>query len=83
MNGGWGIAYEITLRWTPLDRADDTSGNCLVPLGNKPLSEPLLTQIYVAMASPGLNEFKTTLLYHTTDVDKTFLTIVSTIRMDV
>ena len=36
----------------PLDLADDLvnigSGNGLVPSGNKPLPEPMLTQIYVA-----------------------------------
>ena len=34
----------------PLDLTDDVnngSGNGLVPLGNKPLPEPMLTQIYV------------------------------------
>ena len=25
MNGGWGISYEIALRWMPLDLTDDTS----------------------------------------------------------
>ena len=25
MNGGWGISYEIALRWMPLDLADDKS----------------------------------------------------------
>ena len=42
---------EIALRWIPLDLADDVnigSGNGLVPWGNKPLPEPMLTQIYVA-----------------------------------
>ena len=35
------------------------SGNDLVPSGNKPLPEPMLTQIYVAhMASLGLNELR-------------------------
>ena len=36
------------------------SGNGLVPSGNKPLPEPILTQIYVAMhmASPGHNKQK-------------------------
>ena len=30
MNGGWGISYEITLRWMPLDLTDDKS--TLVPV---------------------------------------------------
>ena len=46
VNGGWGISYEIALRWMPLDLTDDKS--ILVPSGNKPLPEPMLTQIYVA-----------------------------------
>ena len=25
MNGGWGISYEIALKWMPLDLADDKS----------------------------------------------------------
>ena len=51
MNGGWGISYEVALSWIPLDLTDDVnigSGNGLVPLGNKPLPEPMLAQIYVA-----------------------------------
>ena len=44
MNGGSGISYEIALRWMPLDLIDDG----LVPSGNKPLPELMLTQIYVA-----------------------------------
>ena len=34
------------------------SGNGLVPSGNKPLPEPMLTQILVAMVSLGPNELK-------------------------
>ena len=41
MNGGSGISYEIVLRWMP----QDLTG--LVPSGNKPFPEPMLTQIYV------------------------------------
>ena len=49
MNGGWGISYEITVKWMPLDLTDYIgSGNGLVPSGDKPLPEPMLTQIYVA-----------------------------------
>ena len=50
VNGGWGISYEIALRWMPQDLTDDVnigSGNDLVPSGNKPLPETMLTQIYV------------------------------------
>ena len=50
----WGISCEIALIWMSLDFTDDQStlnigsGNGLVPTGNKPLPEPMLTQIYVA-----------------------------------
>ena len=70
MNGGWGISYEIALRWMPQDLTDDKStlvqarpnnsgigsGNGLVPSGNKPLPEAMLTQICHHMASLGHNE---------------------------
>ena len=54
MNGSSGISYEIALRWMPLDLTDDKSTlvqviNGLVPSGNKPLPEPMLTQISVAI----------------------------------
>ena len=42
MNGGWGISYEIALRWMPQDLTDG-SGNDLELSGNKPLPEPMLT----------------------------------------
>ena len=52
MNGGLSISYEIAFRWMPLDLTDDKSniglGNGLVPSGNNPLPEPMLTQIFVA-----------------------------------
>ena len=40
------------------DQVKIGSGNGLVALGNKPLAEPMLTKIFVAvyMASPGHNE---------------------------
>ena len=45
-------SYDSILRWMPQVCADDyvniDSGNGLVPSGNKPLPEPMLTQIYVA-----------------------------------
>ena len=45
---------EITLRRKLQNTANDKSinigsGNGLVPIGNKPLSEPMLTQIYIAI----------------------------------
>ena len=51
---GEGISCEIALRWISLDLTDDTSpaigsSNGLVPLGYKPLSEPMLTQFYVTI----------------------------------
>ena len=49
---GRGISCEIALIWMSLDFTDDQnigSGNGLVPLGNKPLPEPRLTQFSVAI----------------------------------
>ena len=49
---GWGISCEIVLIWMSLDLTDDVnigSGNGLVPSGNKPLPEPMLTQISVTI----------------------------------
>ena len=50
---GWGISFEIALRWMPLDiyswEVNIGLGNGLVPSGNKPLPEPMLTQISVAI----------------------------------
>ena len=45
------ISCEINLRWMSQGLTDDNigSGNGLVPSGNKPLSEPMLTQIHVAI----------------------------------
>ena len=45
------ISFEIAPRWMLLDLTIDVSigsGNGLAPSGNKPLPEPMLTQIYVA-----------------------------------
>ena len=43
-------SYDNVLRWMSQDLTDDQvnvgSGNGLVPSGNKPLPEPVLTQIY-------------------------------------
>ena len=48
---GRGISYKIALRWMSLDVIDDkltlVQVTCLVPSGNKPLPEPMLTLIYV------------------------------------
>ena len=47
---GWGISCEITLQWMSLTglhwwSVNIGSGNGLVPSGNKPLPEPVLTKI--------------------------------------
>ena len=51
MIDGLGIDCEIGLRWITLDLTDVNTGlgNGLVPSGNKPLPEPMLTQIYVTI----------------------------------
>ena len=62
MTDGWCISCEIALIGMSLDFADDQSwnigsGNGLVPSGNKPLPEPMLTQISRRhIASLGHNE---------------------------
>ena len=49
---------EIALRWmsqnTFCDKSCFTSGNGLVPSGNKPLPEPMLTHIYITIGHPRL-----------------------------
>ena len=55
----WNIFCEIHLRWFALDLTDDKStlvqvmawcrGNESLSDGTKPLSEPMLTQIYVVI----------------------------------
>ena len=49
----WGFSCEITLVWMSLGlhwwSVNIGSGNGLVPSGNKPLPEPMLTQISVAI----------------------------------
>ena len=54
--GGLGISCEIALRWmslkltqVKLSQVNIASGNGLVPSGHKPLPEPMLTEIYVAI----------------------------------
>ena len=49
ISDGWGISCEIALRWLSLDLTDDKSTLIQVPDGTKPLSEQMLTQIYVAI----------------------------------
>ena len=54
MIDGWGITCEIALSLMSVDLTDDKkvnigSGNGLVPTGNKPLLDPMLTQISVAI----------------------------------
>ena len=41
----WSISCEISLRWMlhPTDEVNVGSGNGLVPSGNKPIPEPVLT----------------------------------------
>ena len=50
---GWSISCEIALIWMPLGlhwwSVNIGSGNGLVTSGNKPLPEPMLTQIFVAI----------------------------------
>ena len=55
---GWGISGEIVLIWMSLHwwSVNIVSGNGLVLSGNKPLPEPMLTQISRHMASLGHNE---------------------------
>ena len=59
VTGDWGISCPdmnvIGLHWWPVNIG---SGNGLVPSGNKPLPEPMLTQICHHMASLGQNELK-------------------------
>ena len=46
----WDISCEFAFRSMSLGRTDDTgSGNGLVPSGNRPLPEPMLTQIFVTI----------------------------------
>ena len=46
----WGISWEITIMWLSLDLVDEStnidSGNGLVPSGNKPCPEPMLTKFF-------------------------------------
>ena len=49
---GYGICCEIAIRWIPLDLSENVNtgpGDSLVPSGSKPLPEPMLTQITVAI----------------------------------
>ena len=47
-----GTSCKIALRWTPqttFNHKSTWSGNGIVPSGNKPVPEPMLTQIYVSI----------------------------------
>ena len=47
---GWGISWEIAQIWMSLDFIVNIgSGNGLVPSGNKPLPDPMLTPFLVAL----------------------------------
>ena len=46
------------------------SGSGFVPSGNKPLPEPMLTQLYVAIASLGHNELMLSGLYQVKEIKK-------------
>ena len=49
VNDGWGIFYEIALRWMPLDLTDDKSTLVQVMAWcRQALPEPMFTQLYVA-----------------------------------
>ena len=54
------ISCEIAPRWMPQDLiwwlVNIGSGNGLVPSGNKPLPEPMLTKIFVVTRSQWVNE---------------------------
>ena len=48
VSNGWGITLSNNkCQWTLLIEVNIGSGDGLVPSGNKPLPEPMLTQIYV------------------------------------
>ena len=53
VTAGLDISSEIALKWTLLGLSDDEvnigSGNGLVPSGNKPLPEPMLTKVPAAI----------------------------------
>ena len=49
MVNGWDISCETALIRMSLDHTSGKSGNSLVPSGNKPLPEPMLTQISVTI----------------------------------
>ena len=53
--------YENAFRWVTrglIHEVNIGSANGLVPSGNKPLIEPILTQIYIPMESLDHNELK-------------------------
>ena len=60
MIGSWCISSEIVLNVIVTGQVNIGSGNGLVPSGNKPLPEPMLTQICCHMASLDHYSFFTT-----------------------
>ena len=48
---GWGIFFEVEMKfpWIYWRYVNIVSGNGLLPQGHKPLPEPMLTRIYVAI----------------------------------
>ena len=61
-NGGWGISYEIALRWIPLDLTDDKSTLVQVMAWCRQATSHYLSQCWprsmLSMVSLGLNELK-------------------------
>ena len=52
MNGGWGISYEIALRWKPLDLTDDKSTLVQVMAGCRQATSHYLSQCWPGSMSP-------------------------------
>ena len=52
MNGGWGISYEIALRWTPLDLTDDKSTLVQVMAWCRQATSHYLSQFWPRSMSP-------------------------------
>ena len=52
VNGGWGISYEIALRWTPLDLTDDKSTLVQVMAWCRQAPSHYLSQCWLRSLSP-------------------------------
>ena len=52
MNGGWGISFEIALRWMPLDLADDKSTLVQVMAWCRQATSHYLSQCWPRFMSP-------------------------------